>query len=191
VLPLVTNVLPQSSAPQANVLAGAQASFQSGQASTTTRQITASAINAAPAASAFYPQPPERRSAAVTARVATPAPQTPSQTPQTDPASFLPDPKLWKVPNREVSQPLVPTPVRAPVQEATAQLVQQNIQASLQENQLARQEQTQNNALAARRMNTLAAKKPGISDSSGAGAYAVANQRNLAMSLPSTIETVI
>ena len=41
-----------------------------------------------------------------------------------------------------------------------------------------------------RKFNALAAKKPGVGDSSGVSAYTVANQRNVAQSLPSTIESI-
>lgn len=182
-LPLITNVVPQNTASQANALAAAQSAFQVSQASTSTRQITPNAVNAAGAATAFTPQLPERRSETTQrANVATEQSSRPS---------IMPDPEFWRLPDRAASETITPLPART-AQPSVAQIAAQQQQAAA----AAAQQQQEDAAPApqqapVRRFNALAAKKPGIGDSTGLGAYAVANQRNAHLSLPGSTESVI
>jgi hypothetical protein len=188
-LPLVTNILPQNTAPQPSTLA-AQSALLSQQASTTARQITAVAITATGAASAYSTQMPERREP-----VASRAPIAAS-TGDSRPA-ILPDPELWRVPTREVNaQPPAPLPERAPITVNLPQVSQFNAQAIAQQAMPAVQQEQRAatpEPVPARKTTSSAYAVPQrstLGGSSGVQAYAVAAQRNFDLSFASTVEAI-
>lgn len=182
-LPLISNVLPQATASQASV-AATSASFVAAQAAAASRPLTPVAVTAAGAANAL-PQLPTRRNEGGAARTV-----ANSSLPQSDRPAILPDPEFWKVPNRPAGEQIAPLPSRQQLIDSVQQAVQYTTQAAAQEAPEVLQERaqaTQN----LRRFNALLAKKPGVSNSSGLGAYNVAAQRSMQMSLPANVETVI
>jgi len=187
-LPLVTNILPQNTAPQPSTLA-AQSALVSQQASTTARQITAVAVTATGAASAYSTQTPERRDPAGSRAPAA------ASTGDSRPA-ILPDPELWRVPTREVNAaPPAPLPERAPITVNLPQVSQFNAQAIAQQAMpVAQQEQRVATPEPAPRKTTAttsaAPQRSSLGGSSGVQAYAVAAQRNFDLSFASTVEAI-
>lgn len=176
---LISNTLPQTAAPQSTNVAATQSAFLAAASASASRPLTPAAVNAAASASAYSPQLPQQRRAA--------AEQAPTPSNTLGRPAILPDPEFWRVPDRQVDM-VVPQPVRT-----TAETVQQTsayvAQAAAQEIPEFKQPESEQPATpAVRKQAALIGKKPGVGDSSGFGAYNVASQRNVEITLPSTVE---
>ena len=174
---LISATLPQTAAPQSTNVAATQSAFLAAATASASRPLTPTAVNAAAAASPYSPQLlPQRRAVA----------EQPSNT-QGRPA-ILPDPEFWRVPDRQQMERMPPQPVRTSaetVQQTTAYVAQVVAQ---QVPEFKQPEAPQPATPAARRQAALIGKQPGVGDTSGFSAYNVASQRNVGISLPSTVE---
>lgn len=178
---LITPVLPQNSASQVASAAATQAAFAAAASASASRPLTASAVNAAAAASAYQPQVPEQRR---------PVPQqtVPTAGNAVSRANILPDPQFWRVPDRQVETPMPQTLRNAPVtvQQAAPFIAQAAAQQAPEIKTQQRSEEPPA-ASVSRKPAALLAKKPGV-ESSGFGAYSVASQRTISIDLPTTVE---
>lgn len=178
---LISNALPQVSAPQTTNVAATQSAFLSAAAASASRPLTPTAVNAAAAASAYSAQLPQPRRQ-VSDQTTTPTPNTAGR------PSILPDPEFWRVPDRQVKVEVPPQQVRTVVEtvQKTTAYIAQAVAQELPEAQ--EPEQPQASALAARKPAALFGKKPGVSDTSGFSAYYVASQRSTEINFPNTVE---
>ena len=184
-LPLISNVSPTAATSQAANAAAAQSAFKSAQ-SAASRSLTPMAVSAAPAALGYSPQTPEPRRENMARANAQPGAQ-----PQSGRPSIMPDPEFWRVPDRQAAEQIAPLPARQQLIDNVQQAAQYTAQASAQEAPLAKPAApSQNLANAKAKLNALLAKKPGIGDSTGLGAYTVAAQRHVSMGLPQTTEAI-
>ncbi len=180
---LISAMVPQASAPQVANAAATQAAFVAAATSSATRPLTASAVNAAAAASAYQTQVPEQRRP-VQQQSSTPAGDSKGR------PNILPDPEFWRVPDRQVDAQMQ-VPVRAPVvtaQQAAPFIAQAAAQQAPEVKTQQRAEEPATPLPGSRKPAALLGKKPGVGDSSGFGAYAVASQRTISIDLPNSVE---
>lgn len=180
---LIGNTLPQISATTATNVAATQSAALSAAAASASRPLTANAVNAAAAASAYSPQLPQQRRAQAEQ---SPAPSMGSTAGR---PAILPDPEFWRVPDRQVKIETPQPQVRATVEtvQKTTAYVAQAVAQQLPEVK-EEHEQPQPAASNTRKPAALFGKKPGVSDTTGFGAYYVASQRSTEISFPNTLE---
>lgn len=181
---LISAMVPQAVATQAANAVASQAALAAATSAAATRPLTATAVNAAVAARAYQPQVPEQRRAPSSPAVLTAPASTQGE------ASILPDPEFWRVPDRqvEVPQPQTARPAEVTVQQAAPYVAQATAQQAPEVKTQQRSEEPPANLPGSRKPAALIGKKPGVSDSSGFGAYAVASQRTISIDLPTTVE---
>lgn len=181
---LISNTLPQISAPQATNVAATQLAFLSAAATAASRPLTPVAVNAAAAASAYSPQLPQPRRQPTEQTATTPARDIAGR------PGILPDPEFWRVPDRQVKAEAPPPQAARTTVETVQKTTAYIAQAVAQELPEAQEppESPQPTLPGARKASALPGKKPGVGDSSGFGAYYVASQRSTEIGFPNSVE---
>lgn len=184
-LPLVTPVATPPVSPQPATSPNTQSALLSSQAdaAASARQQLSVAVTASGAPAAYNSHITQQRPSPTPARQE-PAGRTGLVPQQQQASGLLPDTQLFEA--RPTAAPATPLPARPLPALTVAEAAPFAAQAAAQAvaaREAEEPQQTQRNLPAQRRLQALAGKKPGIADTSGADAYAIALERNAGMSL--------